>query len=314
MIEIQDLRKNYGSTQAVKGINLSINSGEVMGLLGPNGAGKSSTLRILTGYLEPTQGTIIVKGIDVRENPLEVKKLIGYLPESAPLYSDMLVFDYLYYIAEIRNLDKKVITDRLKELSSLCGIKEVMHKSINSLSKGYKQRVGLAQAMMDDPEILVLDEPTTGLDPNQIVEIRNIIKEIGKRKTVIFSTHILSEAEATCDRIVIINNGLVAADGTSTELKKQLAGEIKTELTLTNGTEEEAKTLLGSLDSIDSFSIEKKGEDLIISIFSVEDIRKEVYLKVKESNFIILNFTLEVKSLENIFRKLTQEEQEEQSE
>lgn len=311
MIEIQDLIKNYGSTHAVKGINLSINSGEVLGLLGPNGAGKSSTLRILTGYLEPTQGTIKVKGIDVRENALEVKKLIGYLPESAPLYSDMLVFDYLHYIAEIRELEKSEISNRLKELSTLCGIKNVMHKSINSLSKGYKQRVGLAQAMMDDPEILVLDEPTTGLDPNQIVEIRNIIKEIGKRKTVIFSTHILSEAEATCDRIVIINNGKVAADGTSNELKKQLAGEVKIDLTLTNGTEDEAKSLLDSITSIESYTVSKEEENLVISIFSVNDIRKDVYLKIKESDFIILNFNLEVKSLENIFRKLTQEEQDE---
>ena len=204
MIEIIDLEKNYGSTKAVKGINLTINSGEVLGILGPNGAGKSTTLRILTGYLKPTTGTIIVKGLDVRDNELEVKKIIGYLPESAPLYSDMLVYDYLDYIANLRGIDKVDILPRLKELAALCGIKDVMHKSINSLSKGYKQRVGLAQAMIADPEILVLDEPTTGLDPNQIVEIRHIIKEIGKKKTVIFSTHILSEAEATCDRIVII--------------------------------------------------------------------------------------------------------------
>lgn len=311
MIEIQNLKKNYGPTRAVKGINLNINSGEVLGLLGPNGAGKSSTLRILTGYLEPTEGTVIVKDIDVRENPLEVKKLIGYLPESAPLYSDMLVYDYLYYIAEIRELDNEDIIKRLKELSNLCGIKDVMHKSINSLSKGYKQRVGLAQAMMDDPEILVLDEPTTGLDPNQIVEIRNIIKEIGKKKTVIFSTHILSEAEATCDRIIIINNGLVAADGTSEDLKKQLAGEVKTEITLIEGSEEEAKTLFDSINGVESYNIEKDGDNLLISIYSVTDIRKDIYLKVKESNFVILNFSLEVKSLENIFRKLTQEEQDE---
>lgn len=311
MIEIQNLKKNYGSTLAVKGINLSIKPGEILGLLGPNGAGKSSTLRMLTGYLEPSEGEITVKGFSVAQNPLEVKKLIGYLPESAPLYSDMLVYDYLRYIGEIRNLEKTKIEKRLIELAGLCGIKEVMHKTINSLSKGYKQRVGLAQAMIDDPEILVLDEPTTGLDPNQIVEIRNIIKEIGKKKTVIFSTHILSEAEATCDRIVIINNGTVAADGTSSELKKQLAGEIKTDILLTQGTVEEAKSLFSGVNGIESFNIEENKEVLHITVYSTSDIRKEIYLAIKQTNFIILNFSLEVKSLENIFRKLTQEEKNE---
>lgn len=312
MIEIKDLEKNYGSTQAVRGINLSINSGEILGLLGPNGAGKSSTLRILTGYLKPTSGTIIVKGLDVRDNELKVKKLIGYLPESAPLYSDMLVYDYLDYIANLRGIDKADILPRLKELATLCGIKDVMHKSINSLSKGYKQRVGLAQAMIDDPEILVLDEPTTGLDPNQIVEIRNIIKEIGKKKTVIFSTHILSEAEATCDRIVIINNGIVVANGTPSELKQMLQDDLKIELTLRGAVEGEISQLLSSVDGINSYKTERSENDYNISIFAKEDIRENLYLRIKETNWILIRLTLQIKSLENIFRKLTKEQLDEQ--
>lgn len=308
MIEIKDLEKSYGSTRAVKGLNLTIKSGEILGLLGPNGAGKSSTLRVLTGYLKPTSGTINVKGFDVVENELEVKKLIGYLPESAPLYSDMLVYDYLKYIAELRNLDEKKTTSRLRELSALCGIREVMHKTINSLSKGYKQRVGLAQAMMSDPEILVLDEPTTGLDPNQIVEIRNIIKEIGKKKTVIFSTHILSEAEATCDRIVIINNGTVVADGSPDSLKKLLAGDMKINMTLKNANNESIKHILDQIDTIDSYNINEVDGEFFISVYATEDIREDIYLKIKDSNFILMNFNLEIKSLENIFRKLTQED------
>ncbi|OQY38080.1 MAG: hypothetical protein B6229_06830 [Spirochaetaceae bacterium 4572_7] len=308
MIDIINLEKNYGSTRAVRGIDLTINSGEILGLLGPNGAGKSSTLRILTGYLKPSSGTIHVKGLDVIDDDLKIKKLIGYLPESAPLYSDMLVYDYLQYIAEIRELPKDKITPRLIELAELCGIKDVMHKSINELSKGYKQRVGLAQAMMADPEILVLDEPTTGLDPNQIVEIRNIIKEIGKKKTVILSTHILSEAEATCDRIVIINNGKIAADGTPEELKKILAGEVRIDITLKKVESNVVEKHFSNFQGIESLTVTQLENETFISIYAAEDIRENLYLKIKESNWVMLNFSLKVKSLENIFRTLTKED------
>lgn len=310
MIEIKELHKSYGPTKAVKGINLTIQKGEILGLLGPNGAGKSSTLRILTGYLKPTDGTIFVKDLDVSKDELAVKELMGYLPESAPLYADMLVYDYLKYIAEIRKIDSENIPLRLKELANLCGIKDVMHKSINALSKGYKQRVGLAQAMMSDPEILVLDEPTTGLDPNQIVEIRNIIKEIGKTKTVIFSTHILSEAEATCDRIVIINSGKVVADGTPEELKKLMAGDIKLNITLKG--EIEPESLLKGISDIDSWEVNKNEEFQELTIYSTEDIREELYQKIKSTSAVIMNFNQEVKSLEHIFRTLTKEERSEQ--
>ena len=206
MINAEGLTKFYGTSCAVDHINLDIRNGEIVGLLGPNGAGKTTTLRMLTGYLKPSSGNIRIKDYNIYDNPLEIKKLMGYLPESAPLYTEMLAYDYLNYVAEIRNIEKDKIESRLKHVADLCGINEAMHKPISTLSKGYKQRVGLAHAMMDDPEILILDEPTSGLDPNQIVEIRDIIREIGKEKTVILSTHILSEAEATCDRIIIINN------------------------------------------------------------------------------------------------------------
>lgn len=308
MIEIKNLKKNYGETRAVKGINLKVNKGEILGLLGPNGAGKSSTLRILTGYLSPTGGTITVKGLDVRKKTLQVKEMIGYLPESAPLYSEMLVFDYLNYIADIRSLSKEEKKERILKLSGLCGINNVMHKTINSLSKGYKQRVGLAQAMMSDPEILVLDEPTTGLDPNQIVEIRNIIKEIGKTKTVIFSTHILSEAEATCDRVVIINNGQIAADGSADELKETLAGDIQLKITLNGAKKDEVLSLLKGREGIDKIKTELAGEDLLVTVFTKEDIRKDIYNVIKKQDWMLLEFTQEKKSLENIFRQLTGEE------
>ncbi|MCP4720858.1 MAG: ATP-binding cassette domain-containing protein, partial [Desulfobacteraceae bacterium] len=207
MIHVENLTKNYSDLCAVDQINLHIKKGEILGLLGPNGAGKTTTLRMLTGFFLPTSGNIRVKDFSILEDSLEIKKLIGYLPESAPLYHSMLVYDYLDYVANIRGLDKEKKRSRLRELVDLCGLDDIMHKTIAELSKGLKQRVGLAHAMMNDPEILILDEPTSGLDPNQIREIREIVREIGKEKTVILSTHILSEAEATCDRVVIINKG-----------------------------------------------------------------------------------------------------------
>ena len=232
MITADGLTKFYGTQCAVDHIDLDIKKGEIVGLLGPNGAGKTTTLRMLTGYLRPSSGNIRIKDYNINDNPLEIKKLMGYLPESAPLYNEMLAYDYLKYVALIRNIEKDRIETRLKEVAGLCGINEVMHKPIDTLSKGYKQRVGLAHAMMDDPEILILDEPTSGLDPNQIVEIRDIIREIGKEKTVILSTHILSEAEATCDRIIIINRGRIAADQTIDELKDSMSKEFLINISL----------------------------------------------------------------------------------
>ncbi len=222
MIKIENLTKYYGDLKAVDSVSFEIQKGEILGLLGPNGAGKTTIYRILTGYLSPTSGSIKVKDFNINDNLIEIKKLIGYLPEAAPIYQDMLVFDYLNYIADIRRVDKEKKLAHIRELADLCSLNEVMHFSINELSKGYRQRVGIAHALMGDPEILVLDEPTSGLDPNQIVETRDIIRRIGKEKTIVFSTHILSEAEATCDRIVIINRGKIVANDTVDGLRESL--------------------------------------------------------------------------------------------
>lgn len=220
MIKIENLTKYYGHFCAVDNISFEIKKGEILGFLGPNGAGKSTTYRILTGYLEATSGTIKVKDFNIHDHQLEIKKLIGYLPESAPIYHDMLVYDYLNYVADIRGVGAEKKLAHIRDLAELCSLNEVMHKTVGELSKGYRQRVGIAHALMGDPEILVLDEPTSGLDPNQIVETREIIKRIGKEKTIIFSTHILSEAQATCDRVVIIDKGKLAADYTKDELQE----------------------------------------------------------------------------------------------
>ena len=220
MIKVIELSKNYGDVKALKNVSFEVKKGEILGLLGPNGAGKTTTYRILTGYLKPTSGTIKVKDYDINEDIIEIKKMIGYLPESAPIYKDILVYDYLNYIADIRKVSSSRKLSHIKELADICRLRNVMHKTIDELSKGYRQRVGIAHALMGDPDILVLDEPTSGLDPNQIVETRDIIRRIGKEKTIIFSTHILSEAEATCDRVVIMDEGEIKADDTIENLKK----------------------------------------------------------------------------------------------
>ena len=219
MIQVIELSKDYGDVKALNQVSFEVKKGEILGLLGPNGAGKTTTYRILTGYLKPTSGTIKVKDFDILTDIIEIKKMIGYLPESAPIYKDMLVYDYLNYIADIRGVKSSDKLSHIKDLADICRLNEVMHKTIDELSKGYRQRVGIAHALMGDPDILVLDEPTSGLDPNQIVETREIIKRIGKEKTIIFSTHILSEAEATCDRVIIMDDGEIKADDTIEHMK-----------------------------------------------------------------------------------------------
>jgi ABC-2 type transport system ATP-binding protein len=221
MIKFDKLTKYYGEVCALKDVSFSVKKGEILGLLGPNGAGKTTAYRILTGYLEASGGTVKVKEHDIHHDLMAIKKMIGYLPESAPIYPDMIVYDYLQYVADIRQVPVKEREERIEELADLCSLRHVMHKTVEELSKGYRQRVGIAHALIGKPEILVLDEPTVGLDPNQIVETREIIKRIGKEKTIIYSTHILSEAELTCDRVVIINNGKVVADATVEALKQQ---------------------------------------------------------------------------------------------
>ena len=310
MIRIDNLAKYYGDTRAVDGISFEIKKGEILGLLGPNGAGKTTTLRILTCYSRPTSGNITVKDYNIYEHSLEIKRLIGYLPESAPLYPDMLVYDYLKFVADVRELNKTVADSRLKELAAMCAINEVMHRPINELSKGYKQRVGLAHAMMSDPEILVLDEPTSGLDPNQIVEIRDIIKTIGREKTVVLSTHILSEAEATCDRIVIINKGKIAADGSTEELKKEAVSDYVINVSLQHSDFDGVKKILETIPEVSGTVLVNSGNgamDFYLTCSGNRDIRPDIYEIIKNNNWPLLELHRETRTLETIFRELTKE-------
>lgn len=221
MIEIKNLTKKFGQNLVLDNLSFSVAKGEILGFLGPNGAGKTTTMKIITSFWSPTSGSILIDGLDTVGDSLATRIKIGYLPETVPLYDDMRVFEYLRFVAEIRGLAKDKIRPRLKEVVATCGLTKVPRRPIDELSKGFRQRVGLAQAIMHEPNILILDEPTTGLDPNQIVEIRDLIKTIGREKTVIFSTHILSEVSATCDRVIIINNGKIVGQGSPVELEKQ---------------------------------------------------------------------------------------------
>ena len=309
MIEVSKLSKYYGEVKAVDEINFSIARGEVVGLLGPNGAGKTTTIRMLCCYLEPTSGVVKVDGINVLDDVLPIKNKIGYLPESAPLYEEMLVYNYLKYIADVREISTWVDVDkRIAEMSITCGLQSVMHKSINELSKGYRQRVGLAHALIGDPEILILDEPTSGLDPNQIIEIRELIKKIGKEKTVILCSHILSEVEATCDRVIIINDGKVVADGTTQTLNKNNLGGGRLILEFSqNVALKEVNALLSSIKKIIRITEEKQdGNKEFHIIFEKDsDIREEVYTCIKKSSMNLISFYKQKDTLENIFRELT---------
>ncbi len=310
MIHVEKLTKFYGDLCAVNSIDLDIRKGEILGLLGPNGAGKTTTLRMLTGYLEPSAGSIRVKDLSTVDDMLAIKRLMGYLPESAPLYHNMLVYDYLDYVAGIKGLDGKKKTERISAMASLCGLNGIMHKPVGELSKGLRQRVGLAHAMIDDPEILVLDEPTSGLDPNQIVEIRDIIRSIGKDKTIVLSTHILSEAEATCDRIVIIDKGRIVADGSTEMLKMGSGQERSIYLGLSGASMSLAQEVLSGITGISKIQEEPStsGElRLRLSINTPEDPREAIYLAIKATDWTLLEFHQEGKSLEKIFRELTQE-------
>jgi len=224
MIEIKNLSKKLGDNLILDKISFSVSQGEILGFLGPNGAGKTTTMKIITSFWSPTAGSVLIDGFDTAGDSLKTRKKIGYLPETVPLYEDMKVIEYLKFIAEIRDIEKNEIKSRLKEVVAICGLAKVLRLPIEELSKGYRQRLGLAQAIMHRPDILILDEPTTGLDPNQIVEIRDLIKTIGREKTVIFSTHILSEVSATCDRVIIINNGRIVGQGRPDELAKNYGG------------------------------------------------------------------------------------------
>ncbi|HOU30826.1 MAG TPA: ATP-binding cassette domain-containing protein, partial [Bacteroidales bacterium] len=249
-IVIQNITKSYGVQKAVDNISFKVNTGEIVGFLGPNGAGKTTTMKIITSYLAPDEGDVFIGGRSVRDNPVETKKYIGYLPENNPLYYDMPVIDYLEFCARIQGIEKSRVEARVAEMIRITGLNREKHKKIGELSKGYRQRVGLAQAMIHDPQILILDEPTSGLDPNQIAEIRKLIRELGREKTVILSTHILPEVEATCDRIFIINKGKLVADGTPDTLRKKAQGADILRVKIEDGNPDTIFKALKTLDSV----------------------------------------------------------------
>jgi len=308
MIRLQELTKDYGELRAVDHINLEIHDGEILGVLGPNGAGKSTTLKMITCYFEPTDGNIFVDNYNVLEHSREIRKMIGYLPENNPLYLEMTVYDYLEYVAEMREVTN--FKQRLKEVINQCGLHGVVAKPLNTLSKGYKQRVGIAQAIIHDPKILILDEPTSGLDPNQIMEIRELIKELGKEKTLIISSHILQEVQAVCDRIVIINKGKIVADGSAEELKSSIQNKNKLSLELIapeNEIAEIAENVLG----VKLLSHKKIGDNIIKSVLEYdnkEDKRSDIYGFIKSKDWTLLEMHREFVSLEDVFRNLTIEE------
>ncbi|HPP80677.1 MAG TPA: ATP-binding cassette domain-containing protein, partial [Deltaproteobacteria bacterium] len=292
MIHMEKLTKYYGEVCAVDGIDLDIRKGEITGLLGPNGAGKTTTMRMLTGYLRPSSGTIRVRDLSVDADPLAVKKRMGYLPESAPLYANMLVYDYLLFVAHARGLKGDKARGRIFAMVELCSLSGIMHRPIGELSKGLRQRVGLAHAMMDDPEILVLDEPTSGLDPNQIVEIRDIIRSFGRDKTIILSTHILSEAQATCDRIVIIDKGKIVADGSTEVLTYGLGEGRSLRLVLAGADLEAARSVLAPVEGVVSVEgAQDAGPGLTaleVRYLPGSDPRPEIYRRIKATDWVIL--------------------------
>jgi len=308
-IKVNNLTKYYGDYLAVDNISFEAKKGEILGFLGPNGAGKSTTMKIITTYLPPTSGTIEVDGFDVEEKSLEVRKKLGYLPELNPLYYDMSPVDYLDFVAKLDGIPEADIKKRREEMIKVCGLDSVRHKDIGTLSKGFKQRVGLAQAMINNPDVLILDEPTSGLDPNQIIEIRNLIKKLGKEKTVVLSTHILSEVTATCNRVIIINKGKIVADGTPEELQAKSKGQSVVTLEVKNNADK--NELSGALKDIRSVNkvefVKDTGDSFLFNIYGEKgaDLREVISNKVTQQKATVLSMQTKQSSLEDIFRELT---------
>jgi len=303
-IQIQQLTKSYGFQKAVDNISFSVKTGEVLGFLGPNGAGKTTTMKMITNYIDIEQGDILIGGQSIKSG--EMNRHIGYLPEHNPLYTDMPVIDYLAYCAALQGVTKSRIPMRIREMVRLCGLDIEKHKKIGELSKGYRQRVGLAQAMIHDPSILILDEPTTGLDPNQIIEIRDLIRQLGKQKTVILSTHILPEVEATCDRILIINHGKIVADGTASTLRKQAQGQQVLKIKIDEGETNDIFEKLQKLEHVAMVDF----IDTTTNRFEIQSVvdrqsNKEIFNLCVNNNWVLSEcIPLETK-LEDIFRDLT---------
>lgn len=311
MINASHLSKSFGSTVALKDVSFEVKKGEVLGFLGPNGAGKTTAMRILTCYHPADYGTATIAGFDVFENPLEVRKQIGYLPENNPLYMDMGILDYLEFIAKVRAIPPSKRKEKIKHVIELCGLREELGKDIGELSKGFRQRVGLAQALIHDPDILILDEPTIGLDPTQIIEIRGLIKEIGKEKTIILSSHILPEVSATCDRIIIIHQGEIVGSGTPEEMASKAKGGETTYITI-RGPLQEVKTKLEAMEKIKEVkNIGEKDDGLtkfeIRSDVGV-DVSEELFFLVAQNGWSLTELRKETANLEDTFLQLTTQE------
>lgn len=308
MIEIKNLTKKFGPNIVLDDISFTVNKGEILGFLGPNGAGKSTTMKIITSFWTPTKGSVKVEGADVISDSIKTRQKIGYLPETVPLYDEMRVYEYLRFVAEIRGIDKTEVKARIKEVVDTCGLKKVVRKPIEELSKGFRQRVGLAQAIMHKPDILILDEPTTGLDPNQIVEIRDLIKKLGQEKTVIFSTHILGEVSATCDRAIIINNGKIVGEGSPDDLARK-AGAKEIIYVKIKGPKAEILNKLNEMENVEK-AIEKDKESDEVFGYEIEpkegvDLREYLSMTVMNNGWSILEFSKKSVSLEDVFRELT---------
>lgn len=286
---------------AVNNISFSIQKGEIVGFLGPNGAGKSTTMKIITSYLPPTEGEVLVNGFDVAQQPMDVKRIIGYLPEHNPLYLDMYVHEYLHFVCSLYQMSSSQAHQRINEMIDLCGLSKEQNKKIESLSKGYRQRVGLAQALIHNPEVLILDEPTSGLDPNQILEIRKLLKKISENKTVLLSTHIMQEVEALCDRVIVIHQGEIVADDLLTNLIK---GRIDSVVLLVEWEGKIATEDIQLIAGVQQVVVEEK----IFRITASADIRADLFKLSAERNLSLLSLRRAENSLEEIFRSLTAKE------
>lgn len=310
MIEINNLVKKYGDHVAVDNLSLKVEPGKIYGFLGPNGAGKSTTMNIITGYLGATSGEVKINGFDIFTQPEEAKKCVGYLPEIPPLYIDMTVVEYLDFVAELKKLDKKNRKKYVKEAMDTTGIAEVSGRMIRNLSKGYKQRVGLAQAILGYPEVIILDEPTVGLDPMQIIEIRNLIKKLGENHTVILSSHILTEISAVCDHVFIISKGRLVASDSTEMLLSEMSGEQEISLTI-KGDAEAVSNSVKDIEDVTNVNICEASEEgtslLIVTAKKKSDVRELVFEKVISCKAVILEMKTVSKSLEDVFLELTDE-------
>lgn len=310
MIRIENLTKYYGEVCAIKDVNFTVRDGEILGFLGPNGAGKTTTLRIITTYLAPSEGMVYVDDQNIAEHATELRARIGYLPELNPLYTEMPVYDQLAFAASARAITGRRFKEALGRVMGTCGIREVIHRPVGELSKGYRQRVGLAMAMIHDPEILIMDEPTAGLDPNQIAEIRALIKELGKEKTVVISTHILQEVQAVADRMVILNNGQVVADGTTAELMAGFQGKAQLTLEVKNATEDSIQGLPTRFPDIriQEQKLQDGAGRLELEYPTGQDLREQIFGYAVASGWVVLEMSRRQVRLEDVFRSLTIEE------